>query len=152
MLNLHIYPSPIVNESRILRETRSAYATGLFSGIEVAGAWRRGLPTMQPWQDGVTIRRFGRDAQGRSLLAKAAKTLGLAAEVFQFYRRRDIGVINCHSAASLPLSRVLASVTGAKLIYDTHELESETSGLRGSKVLGEGGLKPVSLGLSTTRS
>ena len=131
-LDLHIYPSPILNESRILRETRSAMGTGLFSGVEVAGTWQPQLSRVEQWQQGVVIRRFGTESGSTGHLTdKAKKTAGLAAAVYRHYSSADVSVINCHSVAALPLSLALKRATGARLVYDTHELETEAEGMAG---------------------
>ena len=44
-------------------------------------------------------------------------------------------VIHCHDTLVLPLGVIVKLFTGAKLIYDTHELESDRNGL--SKTLGK---------------
>lgn len=132
-LNLHVYPSPILNESRILRETRSAFGTGLFRAVEVAGTWAPDLQRSQPWVEGVTIRRFGRQTDRPGLAAKLWKTGSFASGVLSHYRKSDITVINCHSLAALPMCRMLAALTSARLIYDTHELETETLVMTGAK-------------------
>ena len=124
-INLHIYPSPILNESRIQRETRSSFATGCFSRVEVAGVWQQGLARSEQWMEGVWIRRFGNETSG-STLAKVKKSIGMGLALVAFYRKKNISVINCHSVAALPVCRLLATLTGASLIYDTHELETET--------------------------
>jgi glycosyltransferase involved in cell wall biosynthesis len=131
--NLHVYPSPILNESRILKETRSAFATGLFDRIEVAGTWLPGLAREQQWHEGVTIRRFGADTMSSSLTSKLTKAGRLAKDVYSHYKRQPLSVVNCHSVAALPLCRALAHRTHAKLIYDTHELETEAVGMTGLK-------------------
>ena len=51
--------------------------------------------------------------------------------VFRRYSHSDIRVINAHSVAVLPVCYLLSRRLGAKLIYDTHELETETSTSKG---------------------
>jgi glycosyltransferase involved in cell wall biosynthesis len=48
----------------------------------------------------------------------------------------DLACINCHSVTTLPLAVMLKRATGAKLIYDPHELETEANGLHGARKLG----------------
>ena len=44
---------------------------------------------------------------------------------------RKVACVNAHSLAVLPLSYLVSRLTGARLVYDTHELETEASGLKG---------------------
>jgi glycosyltransferase involved in cell wall biosynthesis len=52
---------------------------------------------------------------------------GIAAELMGC----KIDLINCHSIATFPLGTFLKFISGSKLVYDTHELETETIGVRG---------------------
>src|SRR5690606_29052144 len=51
--------------------------------------------------------------------------------VFFFYRKKNIKVVNVHSLGLLPLGYVLKKLYKAKLVYDAHELETETNGSKG---------------------
>ncbi|MCX5590190.1 glycosyltransferase [Alcaligenes endophyticus] len=51
--------------------------------------------------------------------------------VFLFYRNKQIELVNIHSLGLLPLGVFLKVFYRAKLVYDTHELETETDGLIG---------------------
>ncbi|MGK9007634.1 glycosyltransferase, partial [Citrobacter europaeus] len=46
---------------------------------------------------------------------------------------RQITCINAHSLAVLPLCYLASRMTRARLIYDTHELETETTGYKGTR-------------------
>src|SRR5690606_6727838 len=48
-----------------------------------------------------------------------------------FYKRMNINVISVHSLGLLPLGVFLKKIYHAELVYDTHELETETNGLKG---------------------
>lgn len=45
-----------------------------------------------------------------------------------FFNRKNIKLINVHSVGALPLGVLLKIINSSILIYDTHELESDTSG------------------------
>jgi glycosyltransferase involved in cell wall biosynthesis len=55
--------------------------------------------------------------------------------VYRLYRGQQMGCVNCHSVATLPLGVILSRKTGARLVYDAHELETETNGLNGIRKL-----------------
>jgi glycosyltransferase involved in cell wall biosynthesis len=51
--------------------------------------------------------------------------------VFFEFRRKRPTFINCHSLSVLPLGVLFSWLCGSRLIYDTHELETETSESKG---------------------
>jgi glycosyltransferase involved in cell wall biosynthesis len=53
--------------------------------------------------------------------------------VFFFYKKKKIAIVNIHVLELLPLGYLLKLIYGAKLIYDTHELETEISVSHGYK-------------------
>lgn len=133
MLNLHVYPSPIVHESRIQRETHSLVKANLFSQVEVAGTLIPGLPDYHEFPEGAAIRRFSSGPKSGRTWARVGKALYFGRNVYRHYRRAEIAAITCHSVSVLPLCSHLKRSTGAILVYSTHELETETTSARGLK-------------------
>lgn len=130
MINIHLYPSAFLNESRILREAGSLSKLGIFDRIDLVGIGGEGLRCVEQVRDGVRIVRLARRGGG-GLMGKVAGTGGWSQAVYLRYRRERIACINCHSVATLPLGVMLKRATGARLVYDAHELETETNGLSG---------------------
>lgn len=130
MINIHLYPSAFQNESRILREARSLSNLALFDRIDLVGVGQEGLRGIEPVQDDVRIVRLQRRSGG-GLVGKVAGTGGWSHAVYQRYRKEKLACVNCHSVAMLPLAVMLMRASGAKLVYDAHELETETNGLGG---------------------
>ena len=123
MINLHIYPTPFTHESRVLRETAFLARAAQFSHIVMVGTARAGLPALEQVDAQRTIRRFERTS-GSGLLSKTLGTLAWLRRVYVAFRNEPIACINCHSLPVLPLGVVLAWRTGAKLVYDAHELRN----------------------------
>jgi glycosyltransferase involved in cell wall biosynthesis len=131
MINLHLYPSVFTHESRILRETRVLAANTAFSRFIMVGITRPDLPEREAIDEKREIRRIPRTAR-RGFVGKVLGTLAWARRVESaFASEPDIACINAHSLSVLPLAARLADQTGAKLIYDAHELETETHGVTG---------------------
>ena len=130
MINIHLYPSPFLNESRILREAGSLSRLALFDRIDLVGIGQEGLRCVESVQDDIRIVRLARRRSG-GLIGKVAGTAGWSHAVYQRYRNEQLACINCHSVAVMPLAVMLMRSTGAKLVYDAHELETETNGLGG---------------------
>jgi glycosyltransferase involved in cell wall biosynthesis len=132
-VNLHVSASPIVNESRIFKQTLSVARSGLFSNVVTCGMARAGLPRQENLPYGQRIDRVGATIHDRrpSVAGRVLKQLSWSRAVFSFYSQSDIRVINAHSVAVLPVCYLLSRRLGAKLIYDTQELETEASGSKG---------------------
>lgn len=133
MVNIHVYPSPLTHESRILRITDALAQAGVFSRIEVVGVARADLPATEAVDYKRTLVRLPRKlfAGGDGFVAKLVRTAEWSVRVLASLRGRSVACINAHSLAVLPLCVLAAKMTGARLVYDTHELETETSGYKG---------------------
>jgi glycosyltransferase involved in cell wall biosynthesis len=126
--NLHVSPTPVVNASRIFKQTLSVARSGLFSNVVICGTASTGLPREENLTHGRRLDRVGVFGDGRppSVARRALEQVSWSRAVFSRYSRSDIRVINAHSVAVLPVCYLLSRRLGAKLIYDTHELETET--------------------------
>jgi glycosyltransferase involved in cell wall biosynthesis len=133
MNNLHISLTEFRNESRVLKEASSIASLGQFDKIFVAALYAEGLEEHECYGDGVEAKRFKLKTRSLSkgLFTQAIKYLEFVFKVELYYRKKEIGMINVHALALLPLGYFLKLIYGAKLIYDTHELETETNGLKG---------------------
>ncbi|TFB55267.1 glycosyltransferase [Cryobacterium sp. Sr3] len=130
--NLHVYPSPIVNESRIHKQTRSVAESGLFSSVVICGTARQGLPSLEEFPFDRRVERLGAArAREPSVFARIWRQVTWSRMVYKRFSRSNVSVINAHSVAVLPVCALLSRTLGAKLIYDTHELETETVAARG---------------------
>jgi glycosyltransferase involved in cell wall biosynthesis len=132
-MNIHLYPSVLKNESRILKIVRSLCSHALFDEISVIGRSGEGLPAHEDLGNGIHLYRlsplFGEDLN--NTFGKIFRTLGWYLAVLFWMRNRTIDCLNCHSLPVLPLSVLLKTWKRCKLVYDTHELETETHVSRG---------------------
>lgn len=131
--NIHISPAPIVNAGRIFKQTLSVARSGFFSSVIICGKAREGLPRQERLTYGRIIDRIGSNINGRktSVFGRVQEQVSWSRAVYKRYARSDISVVNAHSVAVLPVCYLLSRRLGAKLIYDTHELETETTVSRG---------------------
>lgn len=132
-LNVHVYPSNLKNESRILKITKTLEHNAVFDEIEVIGVRESDLPKQDTLHRAVTLRRISpllRDRRGRAVRIVKILTWYLAA--LAYLGRRRPSCINAHSLAVLPLCVMIKWLSGARLIYDTHELETEVAGSKGA--------------------
>lgn len=132
MRNIHIYPSPFTHESRILKEANTLHTQLGFTELLLVGVKSKGLPSRERVDDVTTIYRLG-PGKGSGGLAKLLMHIFWCVHVFFFSLRRRPDCINCHSLPVLPIGVAIKFLTGAKLVYDAHELETEVHSLTGVK-------------------
>lgn len=135
MLNLHLYPSPLTHESRMLKETAAIASFAPFQRIVLVGADGHGLPERAPLDARREIVRFSRDVPSW-MPGSIGKAFGIAAwtvRVLRHYWNQPVACVNCHSLSTLPLGVLLSWRTKSRLVYDPHELETEANGLRGPR-------------------
>jgi glycosyltransferase involved in cell wall biosynthesis len=136
-LNLHIYPHTFEYQSRILKETRSLADAGITDEVWLVGMWERGWAEEERIDDRRFIWRVRTRIGSRdsSLPVKMTRYLAWHARIFSRFRKSCVRVINCHSLPALPIGALLKSSCHAKLVYDTHEVESKTESAVGAKRL-----------------
>jgi glycosyltransferase involved in cell wall biosynthesis len=134
MLNLHIYPSNIKNETRILKITESLIDMGISNNIIIIGIKEKNLLEHEKidknrdiWR--VPLKKF---SFLNWKIRKILRYLQWLWKIYFRFRKREIRMINCHSIFDLALGVVLKKRIRCKLIYDTHELETERNGLKGN--------------------
>ncbi|MCI5212171.1 MAG: glycosyltransferase, partial [Candidatus Electrothrix sp. ATG2] len=66
----------------------------------------------------------------KSLIVQLVKYSEFCWRIFPYAKKKQITMVNIHSLSLLPLGICLKIMLGAKLIYDTHELETEVTGLK----------------------
>jgi glycosyltransferase involved in cell wall biosynthesis len=134
-LNIHIYPSTFANESRILKIVRSLKHHSVFTQVKVLAVWKSGLPRHEVLESGIEVLRveplFGGSSGGA--LGRICKVAGWYVGVLWALRGLKVSCFNCHSLPVLPLSVVVKWWKRCALVYEPHELETETAGLRGAR-------------------
>jgi glycosyltransferase involved in cell wall biosynthesis len=63
------------------------------------------------------------------ILKKTLVVLEITVKMFRRAKKLNPHIIHCHDTPVLPLGLALKLFTGAKIIYDAHELESERAGV-----------------------
>lgn len=132
--NIHIYPSPFTNESRIFKETSSLIRLGLVDKILMVGIWKPGLAEFEQLDEHRSILRIKeRFVFKQSLLNFIAKYFFFQFQVIRALKGRKIDIINCHNLSVLGIGVYFKIFKRIPLIYDAHELETEVEGARGLK-------------------
>lgn len=101
----------------------------------VLALWKEGFPRHEVLDDGIEVLRvaplFGGSLQGSA--GRLLKAVGWYLGVLWALRGLKVRCFNCHSLPVLPLSVLVKLWKRCVLIYDPHELETETAGLRGRR-------------------
>lgn len=130
--NLHIYPSPFMFETRIMKETNSLIKLKLVDEIIIASLWKNGLKEKETIDAKRKVNRFKLFARHFGRHAKVFNYIEFLIRIFFIYRHKKLEYVNCHSLLVLPIGVLLKKFGRTKvLIYDPHELETERVGLQG---------------------
>lgn len=126
---VHCYQSPFTHESRILRELRSSQKATLFDRHEVFAVGDPHLKSREVLEGFIEIHRaflFFR----RLKFLRPLKALYIIEWVLRGAIRYGIlekrSVVQCHSLPSLIIGVAAKFLKGSKIVYDAHELETET--------------------------
>lgn len=131
-LYLEIYPAILDIAPRMAKIAGSIQATGHFVETQLVSVAAPGLPTREEFSPGVQMTRIAGNGR-RGNLGRALRAIMWQPRVFLHYRRADVAMIAAHNVWVLPLCWLLARRTGAHLIYNAHELETETIAMSGAK-------------------
>lgn len=127
-LNLHIVRNPVSYDSRVLKETATLRDLGRFAAVEIAGFHEHGYTEHEDldgralWRVILASRRLPKNLAGQAI-----KFAEWRHHLVAHYRNRPLAVIHCHDLDPLPIAVRLKRLTGAHLVYDAHELETEQS-------------------------
>jgi len=125
-MNLHIVRNTVRNDSRVLKEASALQSSGMFSSVEIVGLNEAGLPEEEVIA-GLHVRRVTLASRGwsKGLPAQVMKLLEWRHRIIRTYANAPLTVIHCHDLDPLPIAVRLKALTGAQLVYDAHELETE---------------------------
>ena len=132
MINIHLYPSDFSCETRIEKQAKSINKIGFFTKIFLIGL-APPKNNLNQWSidDTVSVRLVGQRFSNFSIFGKFLSIASYYINTYKLIKDYDVGCINAHSLSVLPFCVFLARKVGAKLIYDTHELETETNSISG---------------------
>lgn len=137
---LHIFVSPLLNETRLFKEVDELLENNHFERIYALGIWDLGLKSVEIHESGLVIlrvktisKKYKRwDSNSKSILKSIFAYLSLIQYSFAVMGisiRLRIGYITCHNVLLLPVAVINKILTRAKLVYAPHELESKRSGV-----------------------
>ena len=130
IINLHIYLSNFTSETRIFKETTSISKFKLADKIIMIGVMTDNLPEFQKLDEVREIHRIRlfMSRFKKNKLIDVFKFIEFSVRVVLKYKKLKPTFVNLHSFAVLPLSFFFKNKQN-KVIYDTHELETEKARL-----------------------
>lgn len=131
-MNLHIVRNPVTNDSRILKETRSLATASIFSRVEICALYEPGHALQEKLGYRI-IRHIKLITRNLSnvFVFRLIKYVEWYVRAVYRYRNAPLSIIHCHDLVPLPVAVTLKKLTGASLIYDAHELETERTSTKG---------------------
>lgn len=133
-LALHLYQSPMDNESRLIRMARSIAAITPEVQVRLVGMQVDARSGLQPLEPGVVVDRVGDpNPKQDTLTSRFQKVGGWFREVHKAYRDEPLAVVAAHAVWALPVAWTLARRAGVPLVYNPHELETRTPTMVGVK-------------------
>ena len=133
MNGLHITLTDCKYESRLLKETETIADSYIVSNVYIAALWEKGLNEKERFDSKRYLWRIPLRSRnlGGGIFFQSIKYGELLFRIFNYYKQKKIQFISCHSVALLPIGVLLKLLWKSKLIYDAHELETESAGLSG---------------------
>jgi len=137
----------MVHESRIFKITRSLKLNGVFDRIVIAGSKRSDLPSNETLAEGVKIYRMGLVRGFSGGVHKAIAFIWYCFSVLTFAIKNKPACVNVHSLTLIPIGLLIKLfLPKVCLIYDAHELETETNGSSALFTLVKRGIERLSIG------
>jgi len=131
---LHIVRNPVSHDSRVLKETGSILGKFPDKELVIAGFHEPGYAEKEIiGQRQVHRWRLATRPLPKDLLSQSIKYAEWHLKLVRHYRKQPLKIIHCHDLGPLAIGVHLKRLTGARLIYDAHELETETHGSYGAR-------------------
>lgn len=128
-INLHLYPSSMRYQSRIKRCAAVIRDLNLFGRVELVGLDRTGDADGDAEKSGVWIKHLPVRTEGFSGPFKLFAFIEWYFKVLFKYAAAGVACVDAHTLSVLPLSVALKCICRSRLVYQPHELETESSGI-----------------------
>jgi glycosyltransferase involved in cell wall biosynthesis len=130
---LHLLADNATTLNRVSKEAASFLRTGRADRVVLAAKWDPGLPEVQELAPDISICRVKLATRHlpRCMPWQIFKELEWRHRVVRLARRLQPHTVICHSVLPLRTAVCAQRETGAALIYDAHELETERIDLKG---------------------
>ncbi len=127
-INIHVYPGTILFEARMYKIANTIKKLNIFDEIVLLGINNGMLPEEETLDQNIKIKRLNMNQSEwlkKSFFNRVINVINLSKLIFKFLKRNKPSVVHAHNLASLPILVIYKLCYGAKVVYDTHELETE---------------------------
>lgn len=131
-LLLHLYQSPMLNESRLVRMGRTLRKLGTDTEVILVGIKTGDTADLEQMDDRLMIQRV---SAGPAWLGRLGKITFWSKDVLTEYWRRRPAVVSAHSVWALPVAMLLRLRHRMPVVYNPHELETRTPTMTGLRWL-----------------
>jgi len=116
-----------------VKQVSSLLASQLFESIKIIALGADDLPNEAILAPNLKVLRINLATRKlpKSSVFQSVKYTEFLLRCLLIARREKPQILNVHTLDLLPLGLMFKKIYGAKLVYDTHELETEKNGLRG---------------------
>lgn len=130
-INLQIFQSPLVHESRALKQAHALLAAGLADRVDFAGIAAPHLPASESPAANIYFRRFSLVTSGlpSKLPFRLLKHMEWTLRILWHYRQAYLVAVQAHSLPALFPAVLIKLFKSVPLVYDAHELETERNGM-----------------------
>ena len=117
----------------MFKETESVIDSGYCEEVFILGLWKKGLLKVEQFLPKCKIIRIyvSSHCLPNNLFFSILKYLEWSIKVIVFICRNRIAIIHAHSLKALPVAVLAKFILNSTLVYDAHELETESNGLKG---------------------
>jgi glycosyltransferase involved in cell wall biosynthesis len=120
------------HDTRVLKACRVSSDTTGGGSVMVAALGETGFPVEESVNDNLTVWRPQLASRGwpKNIFVQVIKYVEWLWRIVRRIRSERLQLIHAHSLSALPVGIVAKWVTGAPVLYDAHELETEVVGTR----------------------
>ena len=125
----HIFLSPIRNESRFLKEALTSIKYGIVDQVVIVGLGEDNDTEYQQLAEGVHVWRMKLYTRHlpKNVVVQVLKLIEWTVRIVIYSGTFQNIFIHAHSLTALPVGTVLKFMRSLPLVYDAHELETESS-------------------------
>lgn len=131
--NIHININEFTNASRVLKQVDSLVNSNTFNHVTILALGSDSLPEFEQLSDSVSLYRIKLLSRKlpKNLFFQTFKYTEFFLKVILFISRNKPEVVNAHALSVLPVALLSKVLFKNSLVYDAHELETETNGSSG---------------------
>lgn len=129
-INIHLYPGTLLFETRMYKIANTINKLKIFDKIYLLGINNGQLQEEELLEKNIIIKRLDMNQSSwlmKGLFSRIKNILKLSKLTFTFLIKKKPSVVHAHNLASLPILVIYKIFYGCKVVYDTHELETERS-------------------------